>query len=64
MTTQPICEGCRANLMQYGGGAWAGLSPYRAHPAHSRICCRCGAATTSGLYIRIDPASVPYPSED
>ena len=54
MTTQPICDLC----YQRTGG------PAQLAAAHSRACCRCGAATTSGLYIRIDPASVPYPSED
>lgn len=54
--TQPICMPC-----------W--LRTHSRHPVrvtgdHSRVCCRCGAATTAGIYIRIDPASVPYPSED
>ena len=54
MTTQPLCEPC---YLRAGG-------PAQLSTTHSRICCRCGAATTSGIYIRIDPATVPYPSED
>ncbi|MGI5223013.1 DNA cytosine methyltransferase [Nocardia sp. CA-290969] len=55
--TQPICQPCWSFT-------YPGSFPPRVLDDHSRICCRCGAATTSGLYIRIDPASVPYPSED
>lgn len=54
--TQPLCMSCwlRADSRH----------PARVPGDHSRICCRCGAATSAGIYIRIDPASVPYPSEE
>lgn len=55
--TQPICLSCWGCLYPH-------LPRHQVRNDHSRICCRCGAATTAGIYIRIDPASVPYPSED
>ena len=27
------------------------------------VCCYCGYATTSGLYIRVHPETVPYPAD-
>lgn len=26
------------------------------------ICCKCGRTTTSGIYIRVNPLEVPYPT--
>ncbi len=26
-------------------------------------CCYCGNETLSGLYVRVDPTTVPYPQE-
>ncbi|MEU9515884.1 hypothetical protein [Micromonospora sp. NPDC048169] len=54
--TQPLCQPCRTRDER---------GVFRRIPNdHSRICCSCGEATSAGIYIRIDPASVPYPSED
>jgi hypothetical protein len=27
------------------------------------LCCFCGMPTRSGLYVRIDPSTVPFPVE-
>jgi len=52
--TQPLCEDCwderylsRVSVRDVDGPA--------------ETCCLCGHATTSGIFIRIDPASVPFP---
>lgn len=55
--TQPICVKC-----------WNWRNPQRkAQPTANgelAICCYCGDATRSGIYIRVDPRTVPYPQED
>lgn len=57
--TQPICDTC-----------WH-LEPTRAHEQPHRVtppqverCCLCGRDTLSGIYVRYNPAAVPYPTED
>lgn len=27
-------------------------------------CCKCNDVTRSGIYVRVDPATVPYPQPD
>ena len=54
MTTQPLCLRCSQRT----------TSPTSRGACHAWACCLCGESTTAGIYIRIDPASVPYPSED
>lgn len=54
---QPICQPCQPRHAP-------DRVAVRISNAHPRICCFCGEAATSGLTIRIDPASVSYPSED
>lgn len=54
---QPICLGC-----------WWVRNPERKpycliDPEQER-CCDCGRSTTEGIYIRIDPATVRFPSEE
>ncbi len=53
--TQPQCEPC-----------WDIANPDR-HPsrliaAEPETCVTCGEPTSSGIYIRTDPASAPYPT--
>lgn len=55
--TQPICDEC-----------WEKESPDR-EPARFRdakreICCLCGEEHESGIYVRKDPKTVPFPRED
>jgi hypothetical protein len=38
--------------------------PHRLSPAQLEVCAFCGAPTTSGIYVRIDPSTVPFPQEE
>lgn len=53
--TQPCCDDC-----------WDGANPDRLSPRRgqgdSEICCHCGLETRSGIYIRVDPSTVPHPT--
>ncbi len=54
--TQPLCEQC-----------WELLNPLRTptrlrKPFRER-CARCGIRTISGIYTRMDPATVDFPKE-
>ena len=55
--TQPICEAC-----------WTERNPHREAvcvvDATEETCCLCGKRTASGIYIRIDPRTVPHPRQD
>jgi hypothetical protein len=50
--TQPLCEAC------WPGWTGADHEPARV-PGRIEVCCHCGAATDSGIYIDVDPHS-PY----
>lgn len=55
---QPVCRTC-----------WDDEHPYR-HPVvvppgvgdASELCCYCGAETRHGIYVRVDPATVKFPT--
>lgn len=56
--TQPVCIPC-----------WNRDHPDRQTQGRGDIgdlehCCLCGGETRSGLYVRLDPATVPFPSEE
>lgn len=58
--TQPVCS-----------ADWFKRNPNRGEPhrivpeyAEEETCCYCGQLTTSGIYVRVDPATVPHPSND
>jgi hypothetical protein len=53
--TQPCCNGCYAVHEP-------GRKPTRLDRAETEKCAICGTETESGIYIRIDPKSVSYPS--
>jgi hypothetical protein len=57
--TQALCENCwlRDN---------PGREPVAIKPEFAELerCCKCGADTFSGIYVRVDPATVPYPRKD
>lgn len=49
---QPVCNPCwRA---RYGG------TPSRLVDPEVEVCCFCGAATGSGIFVRIDPTTVAH----
>jgi hypothetical protein len=55
--TQAQCEAC-----------WNERNPHRqAHrmrlPEPER-CAFCGQPTTAGIYVRVDPATVPFPTRE
>lgn len=58
--TQAVCFDCwneRNPESQVGPD-----DPRRSNTGPDERCCDCGAATTSGVYIRVDPSTVPFPS--
>lgn len=68
--TQPVCTSCwveENSVPDDDGGALI------RQPIQVRIedfmealekCCKCGRATSSRIWIRIDPTTVPYPKEE
>jgi hypothetical protein len=52
---QPLCDDC-----------W--MQEHQQPPARRRsgseleTCCRCGGLTRSGIYVEVDPQTVPWPS--
>lgn len=55
--TQPVCERC-----------WFTEQPDR-RPTQLTAsdverCCLCGLPTVAGIYVRRDPATVPYPKPE
>lgn len=55
--TQPVCEQCwfLVNITK---------EPVRMKEADPERCCKCGVETNSGIYIRVDPKTVPFPRDD
>jgi hypothetical protein len=53
--TQPICEDCWFRLNP-------GRKPVRLKEPGAEKCVECGSDTTSGIYVRIDPAQAKHPS--
>lgn len=55
--TQAICDDC-----------WDEQHPDKPSPRRdggkTETCAYCGKDTNSGIYVRDDPAQVPYPSTD
>ena len=57
--TQAICENCWEQRNP-GRGAIAITAQYR----ETEKCCHCGKLNRSGIYTRVDPSTVPYPSPE
>lgn len=53
--TQPSCLGCFAEHNP-------GRDPARLPKPEPETCCYCGESEASGIYVRVDPASVPHPT--
>jgi len=55
--TQPACDSC-----------WGQRNPgriatrVRGDYRESEVCCYCGRGTRSGIYVRVDPTTVPHPT--
>lgn len=58
--TQPICDPCWPtwSLAKHGRV----IEPVRLLDPEIERCCHCGESTESGIYIRVNPAEVMYPS--
>lgn len=55
--TQPVCDmDWRARNPE--------REPHRLTEPEMETCCFCGCATRSGIYLRISPSDVPYPSDE
>lgn len=52
--TQPICAEC------FGRPATTIVQEFRT----KEICCQCGKENTDGIYIRVDPTTVRYPTPE
>lgn len=55
--TQPLCPRC------YHQGS-PGQPPATLNDRAGGKCCQCGELTGAGIYVRIDPATCPYPTEE
>lgn len=53
--TQPACEPCFRFRYGYERVVHRVLGPMQ-------TCCFCENGTDSGIYVRVDPAKVPYPT--
>jgi hypothetical protein len=53
--TQPICGPCYAYR-------YPDREPHQIIEAEAEICCVCGLATRRGIYLRVDPSTVLFPS--
>jgi hypothetical protein len=63
--TQPCCERCWIDRHRVDlDGATEVPQPVHGLPPELEACCFCGLLTIMGVYVRIDPTSVPFPRDD
>ena len=55
--TQPVCDPCYATKEPE-------REPFRMKEPELERCCFCGKQTLSGIYYRVDPRTVPYPTAE
>jgi hypothetical protein len=55
--TQPVCSACYAEHEP-------GRVPFRMREAESERCCFCNRETKEGIYYRVDPRLVPFPTRE
>lgn len=53
--TQPICAPCYAHLHP-------DRMPVTISTATEEVCAWCGEKTSAGIYYRVDPATVEFPT--
>lgn len=56
--TQPLCLPCWRTDWPDGGMS---RDPPHAISAPMEHCCLCDRPTNHGIYVRVDPATVPFP---
>lgn len=54
--TQPICQKCWDTR-------FAPREPVRLRFPEMQKCCYCGEGCTGDIWIRVDPRTVPYPTD-
>lgn len=57
--TQPCCDACWGHYFEARGQNHQPITV--THPEREQ-CAWCGEDTHSGIYVRADPNSVPYPA--
>lgn len=63
--TQPICAArWNQDYGSQGKGRIIDVDVDEVGLADSVNCCYCGKPTKSGLWVRIDPSTVPHPYEE
>lgn len=60
--TQPICDSCWPPFS--AGMSGVIKEPVRLKVREEERCCFCNWWTESGIYVRVDPQSVPHPTPD
>ena len=58
--TQPACDTCFAGTFPKVTDPFRVVEELR----ETETCCMCGCRTRSGLYVRLNPSTVPHPSEE
>ena len=58
--TQPVCDPCWVDKE----GDRAPIRVASELGAERENCCHCGKETYSGIYLRVDPTTVPVPSQE
>lgn len=65
--TQPQCERCWLDNNTHLNPETKEIEirrPVLMVGDHAEQCAWCGQLTIIGLYVRVDPSTVPYPTED
>lgn len=55
--TQPCCASC---FEQRNPGRMPAGPP----ESDPEVCCHCGMETRHGIYVRVDPETVPHPTAE
>lgn len=54
--TQPVCDPCFEEMQP-------GRSPIRVRDRTDEVCCKCGHENADGIFVRVDPRLVPFPTK-
>ena len=58
--TQPSCDTCFTGLFPKSENPHRLTEEFR----NEERCCMCGIVTHNGLYIRVNPTTVPHPTPE
>jgi len=62
VSAQPFCDRCWDQYTRQNGQP--GRFPVRMKDPPAERCCICDDLVWSGIYVRIDAESVPYPKKE